>query len=266
MKLHHGDVVVITGASRGIGRATALAFAKKGCLIALLARDISKLDQVKSEVESLGTKAMVVSCDVSKESDCFSAIDQVQTHWGKIDVLINNAGYGHYSTIEQLDTVGMDKIIRTNLFGAIWCIQAVLPWMKSKKRGHIVNVSTIISKRAFPHMGAYCMSKFALTGMDESLGLELRKYGIHVSLVCPGYTSTEFQQNSTLTGKRPHLRQKLGMKPETVASKILKAVECNIRRSHLTFDGKFLLLINKISPSFVDFIFSRLFKEKTETV
>lgn len=110
------------------------------------------------------------------------------------------------------------------------------------------------------------MSKFALTGMDESLGLELRKYGIHVSLVCPGYTSTEFQQNSTLTGKRPHLRQKLGMKPETVASKILKAVECNIRRSHLTFDGKFLLLINKISPSFVDFIFSRLFKEKTETV
>ena len=209
---------------------------------------------------------MVVSCDVSKESDCFAAIELVHSSWERIDVLVNNAGYGHYSTIERLDSPGMDKIIRTNLFGPIWCIQAVLPFMKPKKRGHIVNVSTIISKRAFPHMGAYCMSKFALTGMDESLGLELKPYGIGVSLLCPGYTATEFQQNAALTGELPNLQQKLGMKPATVGKAIVRAVECNIRRTHLTIDGKLLLLINKISPSFVDFIFSIMFKEKTKTV
>ncbi len=266
MKLENGDVVIITGASRGIGRAAALAFAKKGCSVALLARDVSKLDQVKKEVEALGAKAMVVSCDVSKESDCFAAIELVHSSWNRIDVLVNNAGYGHYSPIEKLDTQSMDKIIRTNLFGPIWCTQAVLKFMKLKKRGHIVNISTIISKRAFPQMGAYCMSKFALTGMDESLGLELKPYGINVSLVCPGYTATEFQQNAALTGERPNLQQKLGMKPATVGKAIVRAVECNVRRTHLTIDGKLLLLVNKISPSFVDFVFSLMFKEKTKTV
>lgn len=266
MKISSGDVVVITGASRGIGKATALAFAKKGCCIALLARDVSKLDLVKSEIEALGAKAMVVSCDVSKEGDCFAAIELVYSSWNRIDVLVNNAGYGHYSLIEKLDTPSMERIIRTNLFGAIWCIQAALQFMKPAGRGHIVNISTIISKRAFPQMGAYCMSKFAMTGMDESLGLELKPYGIGVSLVCPGYTATEFQQNAALTGERPNLQQKLGMKPATVAKAIVKAVECNIRRTHLTIDGKLLLLVNKISPSLVDFVFSKMFKEKTKTV
>jgi short-subunit dehydrogenase len=263
MKLNPQDVVVITGASRGIGRAAAIEFAKKKCRVAILARDTSKLNEVKLEIERSGGEAMVVPCDVSNERDCFSAMDQVINTWGRVDVLLNNAGYGHYGNIEKLDTPGMEKIIRTNLFGPIWCTQAVLPSMKKNQRGHIVNISSIIGRRAFPHMGAYCMSKFALAGMDESLGHELKHYGINVSLVCPGYTATEFQQNAALSGKRPDLRQKLGMKPETVAKAIVKAVECNIRRTNLTMDGKFLLLVNKISPSFVDYIFSKMFKEKT---
>lgn len=263
MNLQPQDVVVITGASRGIGKAAAIEFAKKGCFVALLARDVSKLQETKSEVESFGGKAMVVECDVSKESDCKAAMNKVLDTWKKIDVLVNNAGYGHYSVIEKLDTPSMDRIIRTNLFGPIWCIQAVLPSMKAKRRGHIVNISTVISKRAFPHMGAYCMSKFALTGMDESLGLELKNYGIDVSLVCPGYTATEFQQNAATTGERPNLRQQLGMKPKQVGEAIVSAVEKNKRRTILTMDGRMLLLANKISPSFVDWVFSIMFKEKT---
>jgi short-subunit dehydrogenase len=263
MNLAPHDVVVVTGASRGIGKAAAIAFAQRGCDVALLGRDIAKMEETRREVESHGVKAMVVSCDVSQESDCFSAMEKVIAQWKKIDVLVNNAGYGHYSLIEKLDTPSMEKIIRTNLFGPIWCLQAVLPSMKANKRGHIVNISTIISKRAFPHMGAYCMSKFALTGMDESLGLELKPYGINVSLVCPGYTATEFQQNAALTGERPNLQQKLGMKPKTVGKAIVRAVEKNIRRTHLTIDGRLLLFVNKISPSFVDFVFSIMFKEKT---
>ncbi|MCC7460080.1 MAG: SDR family oxidoreductase [Proteobacteria bacterium] len=264
MRIRDQDIVIITGASRGIGKAAAIEFGKKKCRVDILARDSSKLNEVKTQIESAGGQAMVVNCDVSNENDCFSAIEQVINTWGSVDILVNNAGYGHYGNIENLDTPGMEKIIRTNLFGPIWCTKAVLPTMKKNQRGHIVNISTIISKRAFPHMGAYCMSKFALTGMDESLGLELKKYGVGVSLVCPGYTATEFQQNAALSGQRPDLRQKLGMKPETVGKAIVKAVECNIRRTTLTLDGKFLLLMNKISPSFVDYIFSKMFKEKND--
>jgi short-subunit dehydrogenase len=263
MRLQSDDVVVITGASRGIGKAAALAFAKKGCMVALLARDISRLEEVRKEIQSIGGKAYVFSCDVSKESDCSSTIEKVMSTLGRIDVLVNNAGYGHYGLVEKLDTNGLEKIMKTNLFGAIWCIQAALPYMKSKRRGHIVNVSTIISKRAFPQMGAYCMSKFAMTGMDESLGLELKPYGINVSLVCPGYTATDFQKNAALTGEMPDLQQKQGMKPTQVGEAIVRAVECNRRRTLLTFDGKLLLFVNKISPSLVDFVFSKILKQKT---
>ncbi|MEZ4845482.1 MAG: SDR family oxidoreductase [Bdellovibrionota bacterium] len=264
MKLKNQDIVVITGGSRGIGRAAAIEFAKRKCRVALLARDTSKLNDVKSEIERVGGSAIVVHCDVSNENDCFSAIDQVVKTWGGVDVLVNNAGYGHYGDIENLDTPGMEKIIRTNLFGPIWCTKAALPTMKKQNRGHIVNISSIIGRRAFPHMGAYCMSKFALAGMDESLGHELKRYNIGVSLVCPGYTATEFQQNASLSGKRPDLRQKLGMKPESVGKAIVRAVDCNIRRTNLTIDGKLLLLVNKISPSFVDYIFSKMFKKSQD--
>ncbi len=261
MKLDSSTVVVITGASRGIGKEAAELFAKKGCQVALLARDENLLQGVQREIESQGGKAMVIGCDVSKEAECFGAIQKVIQAWGKIDVLVNNAGYGHYSSIENLDTNALDQIIKTNLFGAFWCTKAVIPPMKKQQRGHIVNISTVISKRAFPFMGAYCMSKFAMTGFDESLGLEVLPYGINVSLVCPGYTQTEFQKNAKTSGQRPNLRQQKGMQPYQVGEAIVSAVEKNKRRTILTFDGNLLLLLNKISPSFVDFFFQRYFSK-----
>lgn len=260
MKISPGDVVVVTGASRGIGRETAIEFAKKGCRVALLARDEALLEKVKKEISDLRSNAMVVPCDVSVESECHAAIKKVVSSWGRVDILINNAGYGHYSSVEDMDTKSLEQIFKTNLFGAMWCIQAAIPFMKEKKRGHIVNISSIIGKRAFPFMSAYCSSKFALTALDESLGLELKPYKIGVSLVCPGYTSTEFQKNAKTSGERPNLRQQLGMKPARVAKAIVCAVRWNKRRTHLTADGRLLLFMNKISPSFVDFIFSKMFK------
>ena len=262
MKISNGDVVVITGASKGIGKATAIEFAKRGCRVALLARDEDLLQKVRQEISDMGANAMAVTCDVSNEKNCHSAIQKVLSSWGKIDVLVNNAGYGHYSTIEDIDTESLEKIFKTNLFGAMWCIQAVLPSMKKAARGHIVNISSIIGKRSFPYMGAYCSSKFALTALDESLGVELKKHKIGVSLVCPGYTATDFQKNAKTSGERPNQRQQHGMKPPRVAKAIYCAVRWNKRRTMLTPDGKLLLFMNKISPSFVDFVFSIMFKEK----
>lgn len=259
MSLQRNDVVVITGASRGIGKETAIAFAKNKCVVALLSRDVKKLEEVRNEIESIGSKVLVVPCDVSNESDCTRAIQKVLSTFGKIDVLINNAGYGHYSSLENLDTNSLDKILKTNLFGTFWCTKAAIPIMKKQKRGHIVNVSTIISKRAFPYMGAYCISKFAMTGFDESLRLEVAPYGIRVSLVCPGYTNTEFQQNAAVTGDKPRLQQKGGMKPSEVAKAILNAVVKNKPRTILTLEGKLLLFANKVSPSFVDAVFAKMF-------
>ena len=260
MHIEPNQVVVITGASRGIGRETALEFADRKCRVALLARDQPLLEQLCSVIETRGGQAIVIPCDVSHEKDCFESIQKVVDHWGTVDILVNNAGYGHYGAIENLDTKSLEQIFKTNLFGALWCTQAVIPFMKKQKRGHIVNVSTVISKRAFPYMGAYCMSKFAMTGFDESLRLELEPYGIDVSLVCPGYTKTEFQQNAKVSGSKPNMREQKGMVPKEVAEAICHAVEHNKSRTILTKDGKLLLLMNKISPSFVDSFFRRYFK------
>src|ERR1043166_1191262 len=170
MKIDLSTVVAITGASRGIGRAAAISFAKRGAKIALLSRNNKKLEEVAKE---LPTESFVIPVDVSNETSAKSAIKKVVDHFGKIDVLVNNAGYGHYSKIENLSTSDLDQIFHTNLYGSLWCTQAVLPDMKKRKSGHIVNVSTIISRRSIPFMSAYCMTKFAMNAMDEALRLEL---------------------------------------------------------------------------------------------
>ncbi len=252
MKIDGNGVVIITGGSRGIGRACAIEFAQKGAKVVLGARDTLRMDQVSKEIKKLGGEAISVPCDVSHESDCQKLISETVRYFGKIDVLVNNAGFGHYASIENLENQALDQIFRTNLWGAIWCAKAALPYMKKQKSGHIVNVSTIISKRSMPYMTAYCMTKFAMNAFDEGLRLEVRPYGIGVSLVCPGLTNTEFQMNAGKSGVARPLLSKGGMSAEKVGRVILRAVERNKRRVALTLSGKFLLAVQRISPAFVD--------------
>src|SRR5205823_2634916 len=141
--------------------------------------------------------------------------------------------------------------------------QAVLPEMKKRRSGHIVNISTIISRRSIPFMSAYCMTKFAMNAMDEALRLELKKYGIGVSLVCPGLTSTDFQTNAEKIQFEPLMKSSDGMPAKKVGEAIYKAVRCNRRVTPLTFSGKSLWMINKFFPSVVDRIIYKMYGNKT---
>jgi len=257
MKISSDTVVAITGASRGIGRATALAFARKGAKLVLLSRDRAKMEVVADEVRALGTDVLVVSCDVSKQSECRAWVPVALERFGHVDVLVNNAGFGVYAKVEELTEEILESEFRTNLYGSIWCAQAVLPGMKQRHSGHIVNVSTVISRRSLPFMSAYCMSKFAMNAFDESLRVEIRREGIGVSLVCPGLTATDFQMNSHKINYKPPMRNKFGMSAEKVADTIVRCVERNRRHVHLTGLGKTLVFLQRFVPGFLDWVFLR---------
>ncbi|MFH1017729.1 MAG: SDR family oxidoreductase [Pseudomonadota bacterium] len=262
MKIDRDSVVAVTGASRGIGRAAAAEFAKRGAKLVLLARDAARLEHVAQEIRAAGGDALVVACDVSREEDCRNWVPKALARFGKIDVLVNNAGYGHYSPVESLPTSDLDRIFRTNLYGALWNTQAVLPQMKERHKGHIVNVSTIISIRSVPYMTAYCMTKFAMNALDEGLRIEVRPFGIDVSLVCPGLTATDFQTNAVQASFKPFMKSASGMSPQKVGRAIVRAVERERKRTYLTLAGKTLFCFQKVSPRFVDQIMYRMYGRK----
>jgi len=224
--------------------------------------DIRECDwRVADQIREIGSEALIVPTDVSKQENCMNLAQKTLDHWGHTDVLVNNAGYGHYASIENLETQDLEKIFKTNLFGSFWCTKAFLPHMKKRKAGHIVHVSTVISKRSMPFMTAYCMTKFAMNALYEGLRLELRPYGICASLVCPGLTATDFQMNAGKEGYSPPIQSQGGMSAKKVGKIILKAVEQNKRRVSLTFSGRILLAFQRVSPFLVDEILHLVFSK-----
>ncbi len=254
MKITPQSVIAITGASRGIGRQAALTFAKRHASIVLLSRDQSRMEKVSQEIQELGGKPLVLRCDVSNESECHAWVPKALDRFGRIDVLVNNAGFGTYCQMADLPTEILNSTLRTNLHGALWCTQAVLPHMKKQGSGHIVNVSTVISVRSMPFMGVYCLSKAAMNAMTESLLLELKPNQIGVTLLCPGLTATDFQMNAHEINYKAPVSNEKGMSAEKVGRQILKAVEKNKSRVYLTKAGKLLVFLQRLCPRFVDFI------------
>ena len=260
MNIDASTVAIVTGASSGIGWETALAFSARGARVIAAARSKDKLDELarlskKGPIEAIAT-------DVSNETSCQALVDETVRRHGRIDVLVNNAGFGHYAGVEHLETEDLERIFRTNLFGSLWCAKAAIPRMRAQGGGHIVNVSTIIAQRSVPFMSAYCMSKFALNALDESLALEVGRDGIGVSLVCPGLTHTGFQTNARKIGFSPPVSNASGMRAERVAQAILSAVERRRRRTYLTASGRALVWAQRISPRFVDAVLDLMYAKK----
>jgi NAD(P)-dependent dehydrogenase (short-subunit alcohol dehydrogenase family) len=179
----------ITGASRGFGREWAEAALERGDKVAATARRIDTLDEL---VETYGDLFLPLQLDVTDREADFAAVAAAAQHFGRLEVVINNAGYGHFGTIEELTEQEVRAQLETNVFGALWITQAALPIMRAQGAGHIIQVSSIGGISAFPTVGAYHASKWALEGFSQALSLEVAGFGIKVTLVEPGGFSTDW--------------------------------------------------------------------------
>jgi len=239
--------VVITGASSGIGRAVAEAFAPRRVRLFLVARRRELLQEVADRCSALGAEEVRFSPhDLSRPGEGTALIEEVLAAWGNIDLLICNAGYGYWGPMEELDPAAMRRMMEVNFHSVYESVYAVLPHMKGKGRGHLVFVGSVIGRRGMPFSAGYSASKFAVTGLAEALWGELRSAGIDVSLVCPGFTDTAFHDVASPEHRR--IRPLQGQSPRKVAAAVLKAVDRRLQFVHLTFLGKLMIVSNRLSP------------------
>jgi NAD(P)-dependent dehydrogenase (short-subunit alcohol dehydrogenase family) len=180
----------ITGTSRGFGREWALAALDRGDRVVGTARNPSSMDDIAASYGQ--DKFLPLQLDVTDRAADFAAIEQAQQHFGELDIVVNNAGYGHFGTIEELTEQEARDQIETNLFGALWITQAALPYLRERRRGHILQVSSIGGISAFPMVGIYHASKWGLEGFSQALAQEVKAFGIHVTLIEPGGFSTDW--------------------------------------------------------------------------
>ena len=193
-------VVIVTGASSGIGYATALELSKAGAKVAAGARRVEKLETLKNEVQKHGGEIIVKKLDVTKKEDCDSFINLVTKTWNHIDILVNNAGIMPLSFFKNLKISEWEQMIDVNLKGVLYCTAAVIPFMITKKSGHIVNISSVAGRIVFPAGSVYCATKHAVTAFSEGLRQELsQRYNIKITCIEPGVVSTELP--NTITDK-----------------------------------------------------------------
>lgn len=212
--------VLITGASRGIGKAAAFAFAKAGVSSVLLGRSLDQLQATAEEVRALGAEAIAISLDLSEVDQIKPRLAKVLEQVGDIDLLINNAGMGYTGSLLDTSLSDWQRVIDLNLTSPLQCIQAVLPQMRSRKRGTIINVISVAGRQTFPDWGAYCASKFGLMGMTKTLAQEERSYGIRVVALCPGAVNTPLWDTDTVQADFDRSQM---LTPEDVADAIVHA-------------------------------------------
>jgi NADP-dependent 3-hydroxy acid dehydrogenase YdfG len=224
-----GHVAVITGASSGIGYATALAIAKAGAKVVVGARRIDKLEQLKKDIEKIGGECIAVSCDVTKRTDCENLINTAIKKWNKVDILVNNAGLMPLSFVKNLKVDEWEQMIDVNIKGVMFCTSSAIPHMIKQNSGHIVNISSIAGRIVFPAGSVYCATKFAVWAFSEGLRQELSvKNNIRVTTIEPGIVSTEL--TNTITDKSlesfvTHSKTIQSLKAEDIANSIMFALE-----------------------------------------
>ena len=179
----------ITGTSRGFGRDWAIAALERGDKVAATARNTATLDDL---VDKYGDALLPIQLDVTDRDADFAAVKQAHDHFGRLDIVVNNAGYGHFGFVEELSEQDARDQIETNVFGALWITQAALPYLREQGSGHIIQVSSIGGITAFPLVGIYHASKWALEGLSQALAQEVAPFGIHVTLIEPGGFDTDW--------------------------------------------------------------------------
>ena len=222
-------VAIVTGASSGIGYATALALSKAGAKVAIGARRTEKLKELENEITQNGGEAFSQKLDVTKRSDCDSFVKSVVGKWGQVDILVNNAGLMPLSFVKNLKVDEWDQMIDVNIKGVLYCTAAVIPHMMEKKSGHIVNISSVAGRIVFPSGSVYCATKHAVTALSEGLRQEFStRKNIRVTCIEPGVVSTELTNTITdesLKDFVENAKKMQSLSAQDIANAIVYAVE-----------------------------------------
>lgn len=264
-------VVIITGASSGIGKALAEELAKRGANVVLGARQYVTLCEITAELETrYQIKALAVQTDVSKESDCEMLVKQALITFGKIDVLINNAGLSMRALFNDVDLSVLKNLMDVNFWGTVYCTKYALPEIL-KTKGSVVAVSSIAGYRGLPGRTGYSSSKFAMNGFMESLRTELLKTGVHIMVACPGFTTSNIRVAALAKDGSAHgetsMEEGKMMTSESVAEIISNGIVERKRTLIMTGQGKLAVWVNKLFPAFADKkVFDLFAKEKNPLI
>ncbi|MCH8871817.1 SDR family oxidoreductase [candidate division KSB1 bacterium] len=256
ISIFQDNVVIITGASSGIGRELAIQLANQGATLVVAARDIERLENVSAQCKNSSDKVLVVKTDVGKASDCENLIKSTNKEYGRIDTLINNAGFAMRAAFEELpDLTLLENIMQVNYLGGVYCTYYALPYLK-KTGGRIVGISSLAGKTGVPLMSGYAASKHAMVGFFDSLRMEVEEDGMSVTMIYPGFVETEIAKRaigpdgqSFGGNKKPRAGL---MTAKTCAQLIIKATATRRRKLVMTTQAKTGQWIKLIAPSLVD--------------
>lgn len=254
-----GSVIAITGASSGIGRATAIRLAALNTKMVLVARRADRLEAIRDEIARQGSDAVIVAGDITVPATMERAVSAGLDRYGRLDVLISNAGAGLFGTVDQTTEQDLDRMLALNFKGVFFGVRAALPVMRRQGSGHLITVASTAGRRGSPYVGAYCAAKSAVIGWTESLRTELIGSGIRVSLVCPGATRTEFF--SSAIRLTPHHEGLVGPVEEadTVAARLVGVIrhpQAEVMAQPIR--RKLFLAANLIAPGLVDRLLLRM--------
>ncbi len=247
-----GKVVLITGASSGIGRATAVEFHRAGSRVVVAARSKDKLDALAAELG--GDRVLAVKMDVTSESDRTLVLEKSREAFGSIDVLVNNAGWASFGTVQRIPMANVEKMVALNLIAPIALAREVIPEMLERGSGQIINISSVVGFQAIPRMTVYSATKAALNGFTTGLRMELKGTGIDVLLVAPGSTNTSFFDVADAIDAKASRVAETQYTPQRVALAVVASSRKRRREVVLTADGKMITWIRRFSPRVADLI------------
>ena len=257
----NGRVVVITGASSGIGEAMACEYAAMGARVVLGARREDELRRVASEIETNGGKVVYQVCDVVNEEDCKRLITTAVVAFGGVDILICNAGISMRAIFDKVEMSVLHRVMDVNFWGTVYCTKYALPYLRASK-GSLVGISSVAGLHGLPGRTGYSASKFAMTGLLETIRIENLKKGVHVMVACPGFTASNVRYSALMAdgspqGETPREEAKM-MTAEEVARRVAKGIAKRKRLCLMECEGRLTHFVKKFAPALLDHIFYRV--------
>jgi NAD(P)-dependent dehydrogenase (short-subunit alcohol dehydrogenase family) len=262
-----GKVAVITGASMGIGEAIAKLFLQEGAKVVLCARDLPRTKEAEQRIGG-GANTLSASCDVSKRDQVDALVKAAVAKFGRIDIFVNNAGFGLNDAVADMDMTEFRRMFDTNFFGAVDCMQAVIPLMRQQGGGDIVNISSVSGHIATPYMSGYAATKHAMNAIGKAARMELLRHNINVLTVCPGYIATDFVKNMTKgkNSQRVGSSVKYAVTPDVVADATLHGMLKRKREVIVPKFYKWFIKLYQASPGAVERIIRKRLKPTSEVM